>query len=78
MNRKYLLAMAFLLLVVAVTLSGCVNKPEICNYDGVCQANETNSCVDCRDVLGRGVDILPSAQNNTLNLTNNTNAPYGP
>jgi len=76
MNRKYLLAMAFLFLVVAATLSGCVNKPEICNYDGVCQARETNSCVDCSDVLGRGVDILPSAQNNSLNLTNNRTATY--
>lgn len=77
MNRKLVFALAFLLLVVAVALSGCVNKPEICNYDGVCQANETNSCVDCRDVLGRGVDILPQVQNESINATNGTAVPYG-
>ena len=56
MNKKSVFALAFLALVLAVALSGCMRKPEVCNYDSVCQENETNDCVDCRDVLGRGLD----------------------
>lgn len=49
-----------LVLAVLLLVSGCMRSPDImCNYDGVCQEWETDDCPDCRNVLGRGVDILP-------------------
>ena len=46
------------LLIIAVLISGCMRPIDIkCNYDGVCDDWETDDCVDCKDVLGRGVPI---------------------
>lgn len=47
------------LLIVLTLLTSCVRSDEIkCNYDGVCDDWETDDCPDCRDVLGRGVQII--------------------
>ncbi len=54
MNKLLLVGILALLLVV----SGCVRADDIvCNYDGVCDDWETDDCIDCKDVAGRGVPI---------------------
>lgn len=47
-----------LLIILSITIMGCMRPNDsICNYDGVCEDSETDDCVDCIDVLGRGVQI---------------------
>ena len=60
MNRKFASIVILLLLLsaFAIFVSGCMNIQEVCNYDSVCDEGETDNCIDCVDVLGRGVDIV--------------------
>lgn len=60
MTRKLASIIAIILLLAAfsVFVAGCMGQPEICNYDKVCDDVETDNCIDCVDVLGRGVDII--------------------
>lgn len=37
----------------SLVISGCMKEPEVCNYDAICTVNETDNCVDCKEVLGR-------------------------
>ncbi len=58
MKLKILL---LVILVLALFVSGCMRPVDMkCNYDGVCDEWETDDCPDCIDVLGRGVQELPS------------------
>lgn len=50
----------FVLLVLSFFVFGCVAPSDtVCNYDGVCSDDETDDCVDCADVIGRGVPVPP-------------------
>ena len=58
---KTKIVIIFLLVFMAI-ITGCMRPNDVlCNYDGVCDENETNDCPDCEDVLGRGVPLPPSA-----------------
>jgi hypothetical protein len=47
-----------LLIILVIAITGCMRPPDIkCNYDGECENWETNDCVDCVDIIGRGVPI---------------------
>jgi starvation-inducible outer membrane lipoprotein len=54
-NSVLRITLVVFLLLGAVMLSACVSEPEVCNYNKVCEQNETDNCADCRDVLGRDV-----------------------
>jgi len=56
MARKELVVLALLLVVSVLVISGCVREPEVCNYDRICTAEETDNCVDCANVLDRNGD----------------------
>ena len=48
------------LLIITMLLTGCMRPNNtICNYDGVCEDNETDNCPDCEDVIGRGLPLPP-------------------
>lgn len=64
MRKKLTLLLIALLLFAVLLVSGCFEDDEVCNYDGVCTDDETNGCVDCKDVLGRGVQVKPEVQDN--------------
>jgi hypothetical protein len=55
MNSKTTFALLLILIVLSVTVAGCMREPEVCNYDGICSETETDNCADCKDVLGRDV-----------------------
>lgn len=42
-------------ILATLVLSGCIREPEVCNYDGICTEDETDNCVDCKEVIGRDV-----------------------
>lgn len=54
-----------ILSLMLIAITGCMGDSN-CNYDGVCQDDEPNSCGDCKDVLGRGVDVDPAIQGNVI------------
>ena len=46
----------FFVLLLTLFVSGCMRSDDmICNYDGICDDDETDNCPDCANVLGRGV-----------------------
>jgi len=58
MNKKLSATLILILLfLVLFSFSGCVRENEVCNYDSICTANETDNCADCQNVLGRAVDV---------------------
>jgi hypothetical protein len=50
---RVVLLLTFILAVLVI--SGCVKEPEVCDYNKICADNETDNCVDCKDVIGRDV-----------------------
>lgn len=50
---RTILLLSFVL--VSLAISGCISEPEVCNYDQICTQDETDNCVDCKNVLGRDV-----------------------
>ncbi|MCF7872371.1 hypothetical protein K9L97_05040 [Candidatus Woesearchaeota archaeon] len=60
--KMNLLVFLVLTLVFLALFTGCMKDKETCNYDGICQDNETDNCVDCENVLGRGVDVPAEVQ----------------
>lgn len=54
---RYILAVILLLLLL-VAVTGCVKEAEVCNYDGICVDDETDECADCKDVLGRDIEVI--------------------
>ena len=53
------------ILLGSLFVIGCIPPQEtICNYDGVCDDWETDNCVDCIDVLGRGVQVVSDSNTN--------------
>jgi len=64
MNKAIIILMLLFVLLVAVT--GCMRDPGVCNYDGVCQDDETNNCQDCHNVLGRDIAV-PTNTNSPAN-----------
>ncbi|MCF7867027.1 hypothetical protein K9L67_05850 [Candidatus Woesearchaeota archaeon] len=63
MRKK--LAFLMIILILLVVLTSCMKDPEVCDYDGYCGDNETNNCVDCENVIGRGLDLPPDVQTKT-------------
>lgn len=55
MNSRTSFAILIVLVILSLTIVGCMREPEVCNYDKVCAENETDNCIDCKDVLGRDV-----------------------
>ncbi len=54
-----------ILMLSLILITGCMRSPETkCNYDGICDKNDTDDCPDCADVLGRGVQINEPTDNN--------------
>ncbi len=46
-----------ILVLAAVLLSACMREPEVCNYNKVCETNETDNCIDCQSTLGRDIPL---------------------
>lgn len=66
-------ALIFLLIIVAIAVTGCMREKEVCNYDSVCTENETDNCADCAHVMGRDIaeptspeQVAPLGANNIL------------
>ncbi|PIN81291.1 hypothetical protein COV13_01705 [Candidatus Woesearchaeota archaeon CG10_big_fil_rev_8_21_14_0_10_32_9] len=50
-----MLSLMFLLIILTIAVTGCMKEKEVCNYDAVCTADETDNCADCKNVMGRDV-----------------------
>ena len=58
---KKTMLLLLVLMMASLLLTSCVVPPDMkCNFDGVCDDWETDNCPDCIDVLGRGVQPIPS------------------
>ena len=65
MFMKKILAILMILFALLVVMTACMRENTVCDYNGYCSDNETDNCKDCENVMGRGIDVPPSAQTET-------------